>query len=472
MVKTPTLKFTDELPFEPYTDTLQSIIRRKYIRRVCKWLRGKHEGGILSEESNSNWESALTIMFFADVQNIFTSNNEEKEFCEKIPIVCVEVARHLVSKKVVISSQFVCWDKVTWDTSVVIRSLLKTLKLYPDKFSDGDKTEIKESVYKAMHWVFMKFEKWETEVKYPFGPADVAQILITILYLKRNFPEYYRDILRAYAFKNKEIPIEEQICRYLFQVKETKKRISGDIEEEITSWRDFYQTAETLDSLATYYITLNKNDEKQRKLMEEIEVISKEVFRFFEYGQSEDGMWGTHVDTLRTLYIYTKAPNLLPFLDSEPHLIFKALRWICDEKQCFDDGSFLHTMFLTIFMCEALMEVHNSWPQSKYTIAKIYDDVFWVSPVRTSPERTKRFVAELDKQKISAELKSIRSNLETKKKVLFTVSITLLTILISIFLGVILGLFSINVRDLTNLIALFSLVAIIYTTIVVLRWSK
>jgi hypothetical protein len=411
-------------------------------------------------------------MFFIDIQSIFLNSNEEKEFCEKVPSLCADVARRLISRKIIVSSQFICWDRVTWDTAVVVRALLKTLKSYPDKFSEGDKNEILDSVYKAMHWLFMRFEKWETEVKYPFGPADVAQILITTLYLKENFPDYYQNILKAYSFKNKNVPIEEQICRYLLQGKVIINKTINNIEETTAWWGDFYQTAETLDSLAIYYGTLSKSDKQQGNLMNEIENTSKEVFRFIEYNQSEDGMWGTHVDTLRTLYIYVKAPKLLPFINSEPHLVFKALRWICDEKQCFNDGSFLHTMFLTIFMCEAFVEVHNSWPLSKFLIAKVYDDALWSSPMRTSPERTMRFAAEMDKQKLFLELKDTQSNLATKDKLLFTVSITLITSLVIFFLGILSGLISISVRDLTNFIALVSLIVIIYTTILVLRWSR
>ncbi len=54
----------DELPFGSPTDTLKSVLRKKYLTKVAKWLEGKNDGMILAEESNSNWESALTIIFF------------------------------------------------------------------------------------------------------------------------------------------------------------------------------------------------------------------------------------------------------------------------------------------------------------------------------------------------------------------------------------------------------------------------
>jgi hypothetical protein len=342
--------YVDELPFAPFVDTLKSILRKKYIKNVCKWLKGKHSGGILAEEGNSNWESALTIMVFSAAQKIFESNKEEKEFCEKIPSVCAEVGRRLLREKVECTPQFVYWDNCTWDTAVVSRALLSIIHLYPEKFSDSEKREILTAVHKAIHWLFMRFEKWEEEVKYPFGPSDVAQILITTLYLKEKFSEEYAELLSKYDLRDKQTSIEEQIFMYLIKVRKTETRIEGDIEERLSSWGDFFQTAEALDSLVMYYISLDEINPNQKKLMNEIHDVSKEVFRFLENNQTETGMWGAHIDTIRSLYIYVKAPKFLDFLDSEPHLVFKALRWICDEKQFFSDGSFLHTMFLTIFL--------------------------------------------------------------------------------------------------------------------------
>ena len=115
-------------------------------------------------------------------------------------------------------------------------------------------------------------------------------------------------------------------------------------------------------------------------------------------------MWGSHIDTIRVVHSYVlvrrQIPqrsqlSLDPLIVPEIHTTFKALRWLCDEKQIFDDGSMLHTSFLTIFYALALAEVYRSWEPARLRIDRLYDDVVWFSPVRTTPERSKRLAAEI-----------------------------------------------------------------------------
>lgn len=94
-----------------------------------------------------------------------------------------------------------------------------------------------------------------------------------------------------------------------------------------------------------------------------------------------------------------------PLIVPEIHTIFKAFRWMCDEKQIFSDGSFLHKMFLTIFYSLALVEVYRYWQLRDNTIEKIYDDVLWFSPVRTTPERSKRLSTELENINLRENMK-------------------------------------------------------------------
>ena len=459
----------DELPFEPHTDNLKSVIRKKYLTTVAKWLLGKNDGRILAEESNSNWESALSIIFFTNFRETLLENNEESDLCEQLPSICTEVARHLLRKKIILSDQYVCWDKVTWDTAVVTRALLQILKAYPDRFSESEREELMDCATKALTWLFMRFEKWETEIKYPFGPADVAQILLTSIYFKQNFHNEYNKTMKTNSSSKKTNSIELQICRYLFKIMCVKIHTIDGIEEKLISWGDFFQTAETLDSLATYCLTLDSEDDKKLKV--EIKETCRQTLRFIEFEQSEDsGTWGTHVDTMRILYAYVKVSELIPTFDSEPHIIFKALRWICDEKQRFDDGSFLHTMFLTIFMCDALLVIHNDWPLANKPIIKIYDDVVWASPMRTTSERTKRFAVETENQWLSNELEDTRNELNEKSKSILMLISTGTTISIFFIIAYSLSLYEITwlSSDVPTLISLAAAIAFIYIPIMII----
>lgn len=459
----------NDIPFKPFDKTLREHLRKNYFPNMCNWLLGKHTGSVLAEESNSNWESALTIMFLAEVRKIFQENQEERQLCEQIPTICAEVTKHLSSRVNKIQDRYINWDGVTWDTSVVIRAILTSILEYSDKFSEGDKELFFENVKKGMHWLFMRFENWDKEVKYPFGPSDVAQILITAIYLKKNFSEEYKAIQDSYSFKNKEKSIIEQIAEDLLRRKEIVIKEHNDTEEELIWWGDFFQTAEVIDSLIECYDVLDSNIDNEKKLKDEIRDNCKKAIRFFEYKQCEDGMWGTHVDTLRTLYVYVKVPSFISELDPEPHLVFKALRWICDSKQTFDDGSFLHTMFLTIFMCDALIEVYNKWELSKYPIERIYDDVLWSSPMRTTSERTKRFAVEAEKKDIEIKFRDAEKSLSNKSIIIFILSASLITIISLFSLEQLLGNISIIIVDKENAIALASLVGTLFATILTIR---
>ncbi|MFW9996930.1 MAG: hypothetical protein ACFFD4_33115 [Candidatus Odinarchaeota archaeon] len=471
MVSSPDL--SESLPFKPYEEKLKTVIRKVYIKKVTEWLLGrKDDGFILAEASNSSWEIALSIIFFADVIDIRKENDEEKEFCESTPSLCADVTRRLLRKKKAAGNdRFIHWDGVTWDTAVVIRAILRILLLCPDRFSKGEKDEIFQSAKKSLHWLFMRFEKWEKEIKYPFGPADVSQILITICFLKENFPDAYSEIEKEYSFEDNESAIEDQICKYLLHSKTVIEEDIEGIKDIVSSWGDFFQTAEVLESLVIYYRYLDAKS-NFNALKDEIKITIKQVHRYIEYNQEEDGMWGTHIDTIRTLGAYTKASKLMPFLDVEHHIVFKPLRWICDEKQCFSDGSFLHTMFLTIFMCGTIVEIHNNWSLADYSIAEVYDTAFWCSPVRTSVERTKRFATELKNEKLIEKYDEKEKQLNKSRKRQYTISLALASIIITFFAGLSLGAFSIANLNLDSCIALVSITISVYLGIIALLWTN
>ena len=394
-----------ELPFQPPSETLRTILRR-YLSRAANWLLSSPSNAsapVLAQQSNSNWEAALTLTFLADVREIFSACGEEAELCELIPQKSATVVRWLLDRQRIIQpGRLACWDNVTWDTAVVTRAILRSLLHYPDAFNPPESQKIQDAATASTAWLYHRFNNWEAEVKYPFGPSDVAQILITALFIHEKFPR----ILQAVDPKpdSEGMYAADRIAEYLLHVRETGLVGVPPHQEEICYWEDFFQTSEVLDALALYYRHCEAQGWPNDTLGPLIEAVALQAFRYFENSQQESGMWGTHVDTMRTLYAYVKVSSLMPNLDVEPHLVFKALRWICDEKQCFEDGSFLHTMFLTIFMCETLAEVYKNWKLADKPVYEIYDDVLWAAPVRTTPERTKRFAAEIRSIQLGQEL--------------------------------------------------------------------
>ncbi|MCU1294668.1 MAG: hypothetical protein JWP08_3518, partial [Bryobacterales bacterium] len=259
-----------------------------------------------------------------------------------------------------------------------------------------------------------------TDVKYPFGPADVSQIVITLIYLARTFPDLYALACDGHKpmLGSPDGDPAAAIINYLLHIK-TKRTLpiheTAETEEvAVYWWDDYFSTAEVVEALATYYelsLAPTQHVTPNDELLVNIKSVLVGVCAFFEQSQC-DGMWGSHIETLKVIHCYISLrrciPELTPgagqFLVPEIHTTFKAIRWMCDPKQIFADGSFLHTMFLTIFYSRAVIEVYRSWAPARNPIEKIYDDVVWFSPVRTTPERSKRHHLEIRCAQLTTEL--------------------------------------------------------------------
>lgn len=442
---------SDELlPFTPYSETLQTVLRQRYIRDVAEWLLGENDNAVLAQAGNSVWESALTIIFLADARAIFEDHSEAPELVARIEYKSAVVGRWLLNKKTVPpGGGYACWEGVTWDTSVVIRSLLVVLNDYEKSFSASETERIKEAIVDGMKWLYSRFDKWEEQVKYPFGPADIAQIAIAIVRLARDFPDLYeRSRVEHYGAKEPNDP-PTKVIQYLLH-KKTEKTLSvptssGDEDIVTYWWDDYFSTAEVVEALSRFYEYCQSTPERMAKYGGMLYGVKDALVRactYFEQGQVE-GMWGSHIDTLRVIYAYVLIRRLIPqstagiddpLIVPEIHTTFKALRWMCDEKQIFDDGSFTHTMFLTTFYSMALIEVYRSWDCAQKRIDEIYDDVVWASPVRTTPERSKRLAAELLTSQLVQDLKDERQKrdqyeeaLHASRRTQFKTSLTLLT---------------------------------------------
>lgn len=418
-----------DIPFVPSEEELRTVIRNSYIRPLALWLLGARSGRILAQESNSNWESAMTVDFFVETINIFRTYNEEEQLCQTLEKICPEVCRWLLSN-VVPTEGFCSWEKVTWDTAVVLKSLLICMEAFPSSFTSQEKTEIVEVAKQAMKWLNHRFRAWEEKVRYPFGPADLAQILITGIFIKKHYPKLFSELEVLLEQLNRDIV--KHLVEKAAQIVDVRLE-NGDW-AKVTWWGDYFQTAEVLESLALYCSDMKTSKtEEERNLKIAVQKDLLDACTYIEQTQ-RDGMWGTHVDTIRTLYAYIRVSTLVPEISCQPHLAFKAVRWICDEKQHLTDGSFLHTMFLTIFMGPTLLVVHNDWPLAGRSIIEVYDAALWASPVQSSVERFRRFKAETVISTLQSTLESLKERLSSRRKLFLSLIVTVAVFVIAVWL--------------------------------------
>jgi len=412
-----------EHPFRPATSSLRELLAESYIPHVVRWLLGKNNNSVLAHDSGSAWETALSVQVFADALEILPAERADPLRSE-VSLKSCAAARWLLSVKNTSADGLANWENVTWDTSVVIRALVTVLKDSSAQFSEKEIAGLRDAVVKGTRWLLQRFAKWETEVKYPFGPADVSQIVITLIFLAKTFPELYAEAITAYRESKAGQDPAADIIRELLH-KKTKRLLApvvAEAEAVTTYWcDDYFSTAEVVEALATYYeLSVDSTLAVDTDLLKEIKEALVGVCMFFELTQC-DGMWGSHIDTLKVVHCYVFLRRRVlhgsppsPLLVPEIHTTFKAIRWMCDPKQIFSDGSFLHTMFLTIFYSRALLEVYRSWEPANRSIERIYDDVVWFSPVRTTPERGKRLAVEIENVRLRGEAAEQCARLEAR----------------------------------------------------------
>lgn len=480
-----------EIPFTPCNITLQEILKNKYITKVSKWLLGKSEMSVLAQVSGSAWESALTVITLSEVTHILGEKNDELLLKNEILRKSILVADWLLSKKIV-EGKFIHWEGVTWDTAVIIHALLIIVSEYKNELSQSKIEEIETATVKGCKWLYFRFNQWDSDIKYPFGAADIAKLIVTFskfhevnqeLYLKLQ-EEYKKDIDNkdngGWLSKIVGHLLRGRIEEFSFIEHNNKK------EKVLTYWwDDYFTTAEVTEGLAVYYnfCQQQKNSNScDEKLLENIKDSLIRSCAYFEHGQI-DGMWGSHIDTIKVIYSYVLIKRLVhsnhsgdALIEPEIHTVFKALRWMCDEKQCFSDGSFMHTMFLTVFFAAALVEVHKSWTPAKDRIDKLYDDVVWASPVRTTPERTKRLSVEIKASNFENSLYKKSMKISKLKNLIVLLVMFLISLPFLFYLGFTTAGVSITVDTsklkLTDLLTYLSVITPIIIATIAAVWNR
>ncbi len=421
-------------PFNSFSNTLQSELFDNNILEGIKWLLGLNINSgnknkfILAQFGNSAWEASQSLMIFIRYKKIIEKNSindpSHNSAVERIDQVFPELIKYLLECNCLEDNGMATWERVTWDTAVVVRALNEALVEYPDLIEEDCKINIKEKTNTAIQWLCIQFMNWENQVKYPFGYADVAQILHTLVFL------YTNEIVHSNTkLSEKSVAGHiEDLCKFLLNAQRdeenTVKTVEGNEKVKSGWWDDPFTTAEVLVSLSLC-ASLYSNDgifkQNYQNEIDEIKASINSACTYLEKSQV-DGMWGSHIDTIKIVRAYIKVGKLIhsndkgeSYLEPEIHTTFKALRWIIDEKQILSDGSFLHTLFLTVFYVQTLLEVYESWEPAKKTIGELYDDVVWSSPTRSTPERSKRLDLELKNEKLERNYSA--SKQENSKKI-------------------------------------------------------
>ncbi len=380
----------DKMPFSQFNRPLREQLAINYVIPVSRWLMTGDGDKILAVYGNSAWEAALTILFLMQTQEFLENETWATEISDKIELASTisrkirATGKWLVSQarkeKSTDGETRVHWDNLTWDTSVILRAQLAIINKYGKKLSYyGD---LEDCLAAGIPWLIESFDKWLIS-SYTAGPQDVAEILILLTRLEKQSPKLHQRIVANSSWRGRERDLEWEIIEYLLRTR-TEARQFSHIDSEPGNnyalwWGEFFGTAEVLEVLVDFYKKHSSENagsnysERQQLIIKAIRETLIQAVLYFDYTQ-KDGTWGSAVtDTARVAITYVTLTEGLPFIHPNHHIAFKALRWLCSDSQVLDDGSFLHSLFLTIYYAGAIMTYCNSWELGKENLAIVYD---------------------------------------------------------------------------------------------------
>jgi hypothetical protein len=442
------------LPFKNPNEKFADGLYDEYILKSINWIKKASGGVAFAQNYGSNWEAAYILEYLLDVRKIalYRSDND----CVlKNEEMCNDIVYFLLS-----DNEQTNWDDNTWDTSVVCNALLYYME-QKSNFNIANNNDHIEKLWhtlpEAIKWLYVQFDSNRSQYsQYAFGSVDYSRILMFFIYVTKS--KYYSLLLKKAKLSKKSIiNAIHSLAKHIDKEKIVKDDDIYDETERVTkkekiiNWGDCFITAEICDAISLYlnFLVKNKLPENNDSWIKKIYFTLKKAMRSVEITQSPEGMWGAHDDTIRCLSSYLTtvsqlkifenvylqlnnsiAPKWIRESDCEEHKVFKAIRWLFDPKQRFSDGSYLHTSFLSVFMFEAFISIYNHWDFAENkTIYKIYDEVFWMSPVRTTQEKGQVVELEIEQESKVVEIKKLKSWIR-----LFGLSFSVLSVIIIFFI--------------------------------------
>lgn len=380
------------------SEDLADVLLDHHLLPTARWLLGTEttlsSEYLLPQAANSNWECALAVWYLLDLYPKLDKDDALRaQIQSKVPATISWMVHRTLPEDLGQS-----WEHVTWDTAICIRSVLRAVGCFPKAFSNSEQQLIDATAVNVMAWMFDRFAHWNTDVLYPFGPADVAQICDATVYLAG----VNRRLLDRAATMANEASVEvvlERMVMYLMAQSEQKALavVSGPAIQPHAFWGDVFQSSEVAEALVGYLGFVSTSQFKGScdiSLVRRCRAAVVDVFRYLEDHQA-DGRWGGHAETCRAMQAYLRCSTAIPEISPQPEVVLKGIRWMCDPKQAFDDGSFLHTTYATVFYALALWQVYDTWPPAGDAVIHVYDRALWATAVHSSVERGRRLELEI-----------------------------------------------------------------------------
>ncbi|MCW2538713.1 MAG: hypothetical protein JWN95_438 [Frankiales bacterium] len=379
--------------------SFRSDLEEFFIAPAAHWLSGNDAlAYVLPQVSGSNWECSLTIEFLLNVKDYPTITDDDRV---RIRTKTLATARWMLGRIETPNQDEANWDGVPWDTAVCLRTIMRVSTELRGDFSPHELTNIADCIRRVTNWLVRHSFHWDTEIRYAAGPADLGQVLRTLIEIAREHSHFLRAAEASVGMLASESIVDE-IARLLLAMEERSDISVPDGDPaEVSYWVDAFNSSEVIDALAHYLLHCGSTH-RWGATRHDVDCKAAVIraLQYIELTQS-DGTWGGVADTCGTLYGYLVVNGMMANVKHEDDVVFRALRWMCDEKQSLPDGSFLHTSYVTVFYALALSECYRSWPLGTRRASEVYDVVLWSAPSSATVERSRRLNVQIQLENLA-----------------------------------------------------------------------
>lgn len=391
-------------PFYKFGDNIfRDELWKEYIVPVAQWFMHdkKPEGYLLPQFSGSVWECSLAIDFLL---KLYAHSNVENELKELIKIKVVNTARWLNSTLMQEESVGgMSWDSAPWDTAVALRTLLSCFEQFDTSFTDKEQIVFKEHTISVCQWLLLQSKNWKAPDGYLTADAtDLAVTLSVLIAVQKKYPSEFSVLECNYNCEGSINATAKMLLQCVYEGS------AYPVEQyKLCNWGSCFNIGEVICGLCSY-ISWPKCDETNKKETQDVILAG---LKYIEHNQNNGGITDNSVaDSCGITWCYLLASQSVKEYGHDDTMVFRSLCWMCDSNKVLDDGSFLHSSYVTVFYALTLMEVYETWELGKKSTNEVYHFVVWLNPNIETFERAKRLDLELKAKNYETQIDKMKKN--------------------------------------------------------------
>lgn len=430
-------------PFYEFNDKVfKEELWGEYIIPVAKWfmIDDKTSGYLMPQISGSIWECSLALDFLLRVY----LNNKDAELNRLIEAKAVNTTRWLLTSLKDDQEGGMSWDEAPWDTAVALRSVLDCFKQFESFFSNDEKARCNDCALKVTKWLILQGKNWKSPSGYLTADStDLAVILSVLIKVKKQYPDE--------RFKENDLDIDSAIIAIVKMLLQCAQADSHNEDSlNLDSWGSLANIGEVVCGLSSFVSDYVGED---TETVDNVRFAILSGLKHIEKMQNNGGITDNSVaDSCAVLWSYLSATKTVMEYNHDDIMVFKSLCWMCDSNKVLDDGSFLHSSYVTVFYALALIETYETWELGSKPTNEVYHVVVWLNPNIETTERAKRLDLELKNKTHEETINSLKETISNYRVNFYTGLITVGLIILTLIimqLSSALSIFTFKMGDVT-----------------------